>query len=271
MKKQSKRGRTDSARHVTTSLGAKVSLEGSILRVTREGVKQSHTDLSRPGYLDFEYLQHMDLLVEAFAESGRFGRSGRVMHVGAGGCTLPLAWLAQRPWLTQVAIDVDAELLDLVRDWASLARNNRLRLRVGDGRQVLEGSQATYDIIVRDAFEGGQTPAPLASLEWTELASSRLRTGGVYLANVGHDQGRTSKPEVAAIAKVFPHVAVIADPKAWKSARSGNLTVAAWHGAAPQWHTLERWVRSLPLPTRLYRPDQVTKWLAGSPPMTDSR
>lgn len=254
------------ARTLITKQGAEAITEGPILEVTRDGVPQSYTDLSRPGRLEFEYLQHMNLAYQAFATLPRWGEHVRAIHIGTGGATLPLSWLSLQPEMTQIAVDIDDELLALVESWADLPKRSRLKLRAGDGRSVLEGSSSTFDLVVRDAFKGRNTPNALSNLSWTELVASRLRPHGLYLANVGHDPHRPGKAEVAAILEVFPQAFVLTDQGAWQSKRSGNIMVAAWKEGQPDWGELERSIRSLPFPAALHRLPRIRQWVAGTRP-----
>src|SRR5665648_1235047 len=98
------------------------------------GVPSSSLDLANPTWLDFEYMQQMATFLDQ-VPAGPL----TAVHLGAGGCTLP-RWLeAVRPGSSQLAVDVDAELVRLVRDWFDLPRAPRLRLRAQDARAALEG------------------------------------------------------------------------------------------------------------------------------------
>lgn len=251
---------------VATSLGAQISRTGSTIRVSSAGVEQSAIDLSRPRVIEFEYLQHMDLLLDAGLQVWDSPHP-RVLHAGAGACALPLAWEATYPQLSQVAVEIDPELAEEVSRAAGLKRKPRLKLRVGDAAEVLTGSQSRYNVIVRDAFIGPHTPHHLRTSSWTRLVSSRLLDEGVYLANVGRDSSNVGKEDVATILDAFPASTIITDPKVWRGDRSGNLVVAGWVGDLPDFEEIERQIRRLPLPARLYRSDEVQLWLGGARPL----
>lgn len=260
--------RQNQNRQETTESGLTLSRRGSIVILESGGWEQSRLDLSRPEVLDFEYMQHLDLLLDAtFARH----RPLRVLHAGAGACALALAWATKRPGTTQLAVDPDAGMLRLLRDWRIVSDRSGIKLRAADARAVLEGSNATYDVIVRDAFEGDRTPKSLESAEWSTLVQSRLRPGGLYLANVAHAPGGASaaKADIAATLDCFAGAAAVADRKVWRGVRRGNIAVAAWQEGGADLDSLEIETRRLPLPVAVFNRQQISAWLGGQRPAVD--
>ena len=105
--------------HSVTRMGAEISTTGSSLRVSASGIEQSVIDLSRPKTIEFEYLQHMDVLLDMANEAWSIPHL-RAFHGGAGACALPLAWEAKHPAMSQVAVEVDPELVEVVGRAAGL-------------------------------------------------------------------------------------------------------------------------------------------------------
>ena len=106
-----------------------------------DGTPQSHVDLDDPQYLEFEYMRRLGHLVNLAAPAGE---PLRVLHLGAGGLTLARYVTATRPGSSQLAVESDAALVELVRRRLPLgprgrrAGAGRLRIRIGDARAVLE-------------------------------------------------------------------------------------------------------------------------------------
>ena len=146
--------------------------DGYLLLVN--GVESSHADLSDPSWLEFEYLRWMATFVShQFADRPGY----QVVHLGAAGCSLARHLLAVRPDSRHLAVEIDARLAALVRDWFDLPRAPRLRVRVGEARAVVGTlPNSSYDVVVRDVFAGAETPVPLTTVEFTEDAR-RIRTG----------------------------------------------------------------------------------------------
>src|SRR6516164_7927348 len=139
-----------------------------------DGVPQSHIDLDDPGYLDFEYVRRLGHVIDTAAPPGQ---PLRVLHLGAGALTLARYVAATRPGSPQLAVEVDAALVDLVRLRLPL---RRVRVRVGDARAVLERLRAgSYDVVIADVFAAGRTPAHLTSVEFVAAARRVLGGDGV--------------------------------------------------------------------------------------------
>ena len=65
-----------------------------------------------------------------------------------------------------------------------LPRDQRLRVASEDGRRWLARNDGRWDVIVIDAFYADSIPFHLATVEFLELARSRLSPGGVIVTNV---------------------------------------------------------------------------------------
>jgi len=128
-----------------------------------DGVPQSHVDLDDPGYLDFEYVRRIGHVID---EAAPAGQPLRVLHLGAGALTLARYVASTRPGSPQLAVELDAALVDLIR-LRLPPRNPRLRVRVGDARAELERLRpGSFDVVIADVFAGGRTPAHLTSAEF---------------------------------------------------------------------------------------------------------
>src|ERR1700726_4310005 len=124
-----------------------------------DGVPQSHVDLEDPGYLDFEYVRRIGHVIDAAAPAGQ---PLRVLHLGAGALTLARYVAATRPGSPQLAVEVDAALVELSR--LRLPLDAKVRVRVGDARAELERmTAARFDVVIADVFAGGGNPAPPTS------------------------------------------------------------------------------------------------------------
>jgi len=220
------------------------------------GVPSSYLDLDDPGVLAFEYMQQMALVVEAV----RPGEPLDVVHLGAAGCALARAIDWTRPGSRQVAVELDAQLPELVRTWFALPRSPALRIRTGDARDQLAAlPDASADVVVRDVFAGDSTPAHVTTVEMVRDVARVLRPGGVYLVNCADRAGLAhARREVATLADVFADVAAVAEPALLRGRGYGNVVLAASDDAdLLAVAGLARAVRSLPAPARLVRGDDL--------------
>lgn len=215
------------------------------------GVQSSHIAPDRPNLLDFEYMRQAVAAVEDHW-SDRSTRL-RMLHLGAAACALPRYLADAYPESRHVAVEIDAELARLAREWFDLPRAPRLRIRVGDAREVVESlTPETRDVVIRDAFAESLTPDHLKTAEFTAAVRRVLAPGGLYIANCGDRRDLSSvRSEVATVASVFAGVELIADPSMFKGRRSGNIVVVASDGPLPDSPDLERRLRSDPEPARL--------------------
>src|SRR5262245_31321229 len=119
-----------------------------------DGVAQSYVDVEDPTYLEFGYVQ----LAAGVIDSIRPPRGPLdVLHLGGGGLCIPRYINATRPGCRQIVIEADASLWDLVSKHLPPPRDADIRVRIGTGRQALESAAAgTYDLIIGDAFQGGE-------------------------------------------------------------------------------------------------------------------
>jgi spermidine synthase len=234
-----------------------------------DGVPQSHVDLEDPGYLDFEYVRRIGHVIDAAAPAGR---PLRVLHLGAGALTLARYVAATRPGSPQLAVEVDAALVDLIR--LRLPLDAKVRVRVGDARAELERmATARFDVVIADVFAGGRTPADLTSAEFWAAARRVLRGtswAGVVAANVADGAPLAhARAQVATARTAFPHACLIADAAVLRGRRFGNLVLAASPRPLPV-EVLTRQAAGDPMPGRVRHGRDLARFTAGAKPVTDA-
>jgi SAM-dependent methyltransferase len=235
--------------------------DAELVTLLVNGVPSSCLHLTDPLRLEFEYHQQMAAAVDLLP-SGPL----TALHVGAGACTLP-RWLdAARPGSRQVAVDVDATLLEHVRLWFELPRSPRLRLRTADGLDALAGqADASLDLVVRDAFDGDRTPERLTTAAFLAQVARTLRPGGVYLANIADRAPLAlARAEVATALATFAQVALVAEPGVLRGRRYGNLVLVA--GPLDPGR-LDRRTRVLAVPAHVVSGADLVRFVAGARPI----
>ena len=238
-----------------------------------DGVPQSHVDLDDPGYLDFEYVRRIGHVID---EAAPAGQPLRVLHLGAGALTLARYVASTRPGSPQLAVEVDAALVDLIR-LRLPPRNPRLRVRVGDARAELERLRpGSFDVVIADVFAGGRTPAHLTSAEFWAAArrvvhgTSRSSRDGVVAANVADGAPLAhTRAQVATARAVFPHACLIADAAVLRGRRFGNLVLVASPEPLPV-DALTRRTAGDPMPGRVVYGSDLVRFTAGAKAVTDT-
>ena len=238
-----------------------------------DGVPQSHVDLDDPGYLDFEYVRRIGHVID---EAAPAGQPLRVLHLGAGALTLARYVASTRPGSPQLAVEVDAALVDLIR-LRLPPRNPRLRVRVGDARAELERLRpGSFDVVIADVFAGGRTPAHLTSAEFWAAArrvvhgTSSGSRDGVVAANVADGAPLAhTRAQVATARAVFPHACLIADAAVLRGRRFGNLVLVASPEPLPV-DALTRRTAGDPMPGRVVYGSDLVRFTAGAKAVTDA-
>lgn len=235
-----------------------------------DAAESSALDLRDPARLVFEYMQQMRVILDATMPSGAL----RVMHLGGAACAFPRAIDAARPGSSQVAVELDGQLAGLVREWFDLPRSPRLRIRVGDAREVLQSQRAgAWQVMVRDVFAGTQVPRPVRTLQAAQAARAALGAEGLYLVNAAHrPPGVDVRAEIAALQRAFGaepgQVLAVTDPGIRRGRRHGNVVLAAASAGLPV-AEIERGLRRLPLPAGLMTGHDLDRFRAGAAPTQD--
>lgn len=231
-----------------------------------DGTPQSHVDLDDPTHLEFDYVRRLGHVVDLMPTGPL-----RVLHLGGGALTLPRYVAATRPGSGQQVVEIDGPLLELVRRELPLRRSARMRLRVGDAREVLSRlPEDAFDLVVVDAFTSGRMPASLASVEFVGLVARTLRQAGVLATNLADGSGlRFARRQVATARASFPCLALIADPTVLAGKRFGNLVLVGSRTQLP----LDGYVRrtaSDPFPGRVLHDPDLARFTAGTKPVADA-
>lgn len=199
------------------------------------GMESSHIVLGKPRELDFEYMRWLAAVIEPFVDAHCDPAKLRITHLGGGACSMARYLADVYPQSRNTVVELDGKLAEYVREWFELPKAPLVKIRVGEARQVTEGfAPQSRDIIIRDVFSGYITPEPLTTLEFTQIAARSLAPGGLYIINCGDDRNLNgARAEAAAIARVYEHTCIVADPAMLKGRRRGNVIIAGSHSPLP--------------------------------------
>lgn len=233
-----------------------------------DGEDCSHVDLRDPTAIDFAYVRRLADLCDLLAPRGE---PLDAVHLGGGGFTLPRYVLATRPRARNEVAEIDPGLVELARAELGLRSERGLRVRVLDGRELLERRDpASADVVVLDAFHGTAVPRHLTTAEFVASARRALRPGGAFAANViDVPPLEVARAVAAAAAEVFEQVAVIATRKTIRGRQGGNVVVlAAAAGVLPLAELGRRALRG-GVPELVISDAELTRWLGGARPFRD--
>lgn len=186
-----------------------------------EGAEQSYVDVDDPTHLEFEYMQHIALVVDLLLPPPA---PLSALHLGGGALTLPRWVAATRPRSTQVVVESSALILEAVRPLGDVA-----------GCKVLHADALTElaaapsggdDLVVWDLYDGPRVATDTLTLGSVQQMRRVLRAGGVAILNVSDATPfDLVRPVAVAVRMTFDDVAVVAEPSTLRGRRSGNCLV----------------------------------------------
>lgn len=236
-----------------------------------DGTPQSHVNLDDPTQLFFEYIQRMGHVID---QLGMPGEPITAVHLGAGAFTLPRYIHATRPGSRQQVIELEMDLVDLVREHLPLPRDAQIRVRHGDARETLAklpgGLRGNADLVVVDVFSGARTPAHVTSIEFYAELVDLLAPDGVVLVNVADGPGLAfARGQASTLRSVFGNVAALAETQILKGRRFGNVVMVASKAPLPmEW--MPRLLAGGPHPSKVVEGRELVDWIGGAPVSTDA-
>ena len=259
-----------------------------------DGTPQSHVDLDDPTELSFEYVRRMGHVIDRIGDPGA---PITAVHLGAGALTIPRYVAATRPGSRQQVIELDRELVDLVREVLPWSRLDGIRVRYGDARETLgrlpDALLGACDLVVVDVFAGARIPAHVTSVEFYREVARLLAPEGVVLVNVADGPplrfARAQAVTLAAALGVDPGapparagagrrltadheeatVAALAETQVLKGRRFGNVVLAGSRAGIPlDW--LPRLLAAGPHPAKAVVGVELASWTAGAAVTTDA-
>ncbi|HEY8914685.1 fused MFS/spermidine synthase [Lacisediminihabitans sp.] len=235
-----------------------------------DGTPQSHVNLEDPSQLFFEYIQRIGHVID---QLGLPGEPITAVHLGAGAFTLPRYIEATRAGSRQQVIEIETDLVDLVRETLPLPRGASIRVRHGDAREVLGrlpgGLRGQVDLLVVDVFSGARTPAHVTSLEFYREAVALLKPGGVIVVNVADGPGLAfARGQAATVLAATGHAAALAETQILKGRRFGNVVLVGSREKLPlEW--MPRLLAGGPHPSKVVEGSELRNWIAGAAIVTD--
>jgi len=154
--------------------------DGRPARVLYSGQRQAaQSGIARDSRSDllFDYNQRFLELVSGVLPT-------RLLLIGGGMYTLPMALLPILPSLTIDVVELDADLDAIAARFFNLKPDHRLRIIHADGRDYLDHNTTLYDMILIDAFTHTAPPDSLVSAEAVAQYKRSLKDDGIAATNI---------------------------------------------------------------------------------------
>jgi spermidine synthase len=133
-----------------------------------------------------------------------------ILLIGGGAFVLPMEVLKTFANIKIDVVEINPDLKTLAEKYFGLKTDPRLKIIIGDGREYLQYTTKTYDLILIDAFENTAIPRPLSTQEFAVLVGQKLEKNGVVASNVisaYHGPNNTViKQQFATYKSIFKHV-----------------------------------------------------------------
>jgi len=197
----------------------------SVLILKLSTSEHSYVDMDEPTRLHMGYVQ----VIASAIDQIRPGDALDGLHIGGGGLTLPTYLTAVRPAGRQLVYEIDPGLIEVDRSHLGFRDSPRLAVVPGDGRIGLQDQHdASYDVVVEDAFGVHSPPWHLTTRETSEHARRVLRPGGIYAVNaIDFPPARFGRSMVSTLRAVFPHVVLVSFQSILDGHEGGNIVALA--------------------------------------------
>jgi predicted membrane-bound spermidine synthase len=182
----------------------------------------SVVDVDDPTFIGPRYAFAVDAVIQAQSPE----QVTDFLYIGGGGFALPRYYAATQGAKATV-LELDGAVPPIAVAELGLDPGTWLTTITGDARTGIRKVSGSFDVVVGDAFSGRSVPWHLTTREYVADIKERLRDGGVYVINViDYPPTSFARAELATLAEVFDHVAVVAPGSYLAGESGGNIILA---------------------------------------------
>jgi hypothetical protein len=232
-----------------------------------EGVEQSYVDVTDPTHLEFEYMQHIALLLDAMF-TDRTPLSA--VHLGGGALTMPRWFVATHPGSRQVVVESSD---DVVATTASLVTVPACDVVVGDAiRVAADLAAASYDVVIWDLYDGPRAVTSSLTLESIAVMRRLVRDDtGLLLFNISDAAPfDVVRPVLSALRELTADVVLLAEPSTLRGRRSGNCILAGTASRRVPVAALGRAAAAAPVRARVLSRRALEDFVGDAAPATEA-
>jgi len=191
-----------------------------------DGTTQSHVNPDDPLDLQLEYVREIAAVLRS---SKPVDEPLSVLHLGAGGLTIPRFVAATWPGARQHIVELHRELFEFVLDALPLRDDVELTVEFDDARTAVERAARVhggYDVAIVDVFSGSVAPATVGTVEFFTALRELLAPGALLFVNtLGGGDLELARRMAATLAVDGREITVIAARPVLVGGAPGNLVL----------------------------------------------
>jgi spermidine synthase len=105
----------------------------------------------------------------------------KVLFIGGGGFSGPKQFAEEN--ITVHAVELDPGVIKAAKEYFNVSESEHLKIYNQDGRDFLQESNHTYDVVYMDAYRKSKVPFHLTTKEFMELTYRKTDENGVIFSN----------------------------------------------------------------------------------------
>jgi hypothetical protein len=230
-----------------------------------DGVEQSYVDVEDATHLEFEYMQHMAIVIDVVQPRPEPLRS---LHLGGGAMAMPRWVAATRPGSRQVVVESAGDVLDAIAPLGAVAETTVV---VADAADQLAATRAgSVELLIWDLYDGPRAVTATLTVDGIGLMRNALSPAGLLLLNVSDMVPfDVVRPVLAALRVAFDDALLLAEPTTLRGRRSGNCVLAAGRSVLPALRIARR-AASAPVRGRTLAGETLRRFIADALPPTEN-
>lgn len=234
-----------------------------------DGTTQSHVNPADPLDLQLEYVREIAAVLRAWRPTDE---PISVLHLGAGGLTIPRFVAATWPSARQHIVELHRELFEFVLDALPLRDDVELTVEFDDARTAVDRAarqQGGYDVAIVDVFSGSVAPPTVGTVEFFAALRELLAPGALLIVNtLGGGDLELARRMAATLAVADGERAVIVARPVLVGGAPGNLVLVASDAELPL-DAVHEALAQEPRPVEVLTGAELTAFADGAEPRHD--
>lgn len=234
-----------------------------------DGTTQSHVNPEDPLDLQLEYVREIAAVLSSWKPADE---PFAVLHLGAGGLTIPRYVAARWPAARQHIVELHRELFEFVLDALPLRDDVELTVEFDDARTAVDRAARTqggYDVAIVDVFSGSVAPPTVGTVEFFTALRELLAPGALIIVNtLGGGDLELARRMAATLAVEGGELAVVVARPVLLGGAPGNLVLVASDAPLPLEATRDALAQE-PRPVEVLTGDELARFAQGAEPRHD--